>query len=146
MKFLGDQEEVITIRGNKDEARECYKESLKISKTPSEESLPLTNRSFQRRDPPKESGVLMLNLDPRSDFEYQRPQPEGDLISVQIGDEPCKMMKLGATLPHELRNRFVKLLEKNIDLFAWLPSNMSGIHPDICCYKLALKLGAIPVA
>ena len=102
MKFSGNQGEVITIRGNKDEARECYKESLKISKTPSEESLPSTNRSFQRRDPPKESRVLMLNLYPRSDFEYQRPQPEEDLISVQIGGEPSKMMKLGATLPHEL--------------------------------------------
>jgi hypothetical protein len=46
MKFPGYQGEVITICGNKDEARECYKESLKISKTSSEESLPLTNRSF----------------------------------------------------------------------------------------------------
>jgi hypothetical protein len=146
MKFSGDQGEVITIRSNKGEARECYKESLKISKTPNEESLPPTNRSFQRRDPPKESGVLMLNLDPRSDFEYQRPQPEGDMISVQIGSEPSKVMKLGATLTHELRNRFVNLLEKNVDLFAWSPSDMAGIHPDICCHKLALKPETTPVA
>ena len=88
----------------------------------------------------------MLNLDPRSDFEYQRPQPEGDLISVQIGSEASKTMKLGETLPHELRNRFIKLLERNIDLFAWSPSDMPGLDPDICCHKLALRKGAIPVA
>jgi hypothetical protein len=144
MKFPGDQGEVITIRGNKDEARECYKESLKISKTPNEESLPSTNRSFQQRDPLKASGVLMLNLDPRSDFEYHRPQPEADLITVQISGEPSKVMKLRAALSPE-RSRFVNLLEKNVDLFAWSPSDMPGINPDIYCHKLALKLGTIPV-
>jgi hypothetical protein len=98
MKFPGDQGEIITVRGNKDEDRECYKESLKISKAPNEESLPSTNISFQRRDPPNESAVLMLNLDPRADFEYQRPQPEGDLITVQIDGEPSKVVKIGAPL------------------------------------------------
>jgi hypothetical protein len=88
----------------------------------------------------------MLNLDPRSDFEYQRPQPEGDLITVQIGGEPSKVMKLEAALSPELRSRFVNLLEKNVDLFAWSPSDMPGINPDICYHKLALKPGTTSVA
>jgi hypothetical protein len=65
MKFPRNQGDVITIRGNKDEARECYKESLKISKASNEVHLQSNNMSFQRRDPLKDSAVLILNLDPR---------------------------------------------------------------------------------
>jgi hypothetical protein len=88
----------------------------------------------------------MLNLDPSADFEYQRPQPEGDLIMVQIGSESSKLVKIGDALPPELWSRFMDLLEKNVDLFAWSPSDMSGINPDICCHKLALKPGTTLVA
>jgi hypothetical protein len=146
MKFPGCQGDVITIRGNKDETRECYMESLKISKALNGADLSSDNRCFQPRDPPKDSAVLMLNLDPMADFEYQRPQPEGDLITVQIGDQRSKVVMIGAALHPELRSRFIAILGKNVDLFAWSPYDMPGINPAIYCDKLALKPGTTPIA
>ena len=62
--------------------------------------------------------VLLADFDPRSDFEYQRPQPEGDIINVQLGKSPEQVVKIGASLPEELRARFSRLLMEHADLFA----------------------------
>ena len=40
---------------------------------------------------------------------------------------------------HEHR-RIVDVLQRNVDLFAWQPSDMSGIHPSIIYHKLAMCL------
>jgi hypothetical protein len=49
---------------------------------------------MERRDLMHEAGVMMTNLYPRAYFEEQKPQPEGDQILVQIGqqkDQPVKI-------------------------------------------------------
>ena len=81
MKFPGEDGSVVIVRGKSIDARRCYQESLKITKSPS--ILPVTaeekgKQKMERCDLMRDAGVMMTNLDPRADFEYQRPQPEGD--------------------------------------------------------------------
>ena len=81
MKFPGENGSVITVRGKGSDARRCYQESLKITKTPTQ---PIEfpegkgKKKMERRDSPQEARVMMTNLDPRADFEEQRPQLEGE--------------------------------------------------------------------
>ena len=81
MTFLREDGSVVTVHRKSSVARKCYQESLKITKTPS--ILPIRaeekgKRKMERRDLMRNAGVMMTNLDPRADFECQRPQPEGD--------------------------------------------------------------------
>jgi hypothetical protein len=121
VKFFGEKGEVITIHGSGGEARDCYPESLKITKAlPEAETKKPLDQNFQRRDSPKYLIVLMVNLEPTSDFEHQRPQPERDM--VQIRDQPSKAVKIIATQPLAFRNRFVEIFTQNVELFAWSPT------------------------
>ena len=89
---------------------------------------------------------MMTNLDPRADFEYQRPQPEGDQILVQIGLKEDQTVKIGANLPPAIKERLIELLKTNKDLFAWVSSDMPGVDLEFVCHRLSLKPGCIPVA
>jgi hypothetical protein len=84
---------------------------------------------------------MMTNLDPRADFEEQRPQPEGDQILVQIGPKEGQNVKVGANLPPAIRGRLIELLKRNKDLFAWVSSDMPGVKPDLACHRLSIKPG-----
>jgi hypothetical protein len=89
---------------------------------------------------------MMTNLDPRADFEYQRPQPEGDQILVQIGLKEDQTVKIGANLPPMIKERLIELLKANKDMFAWVSSDMPGVNQEFVCHRLSLKPGSIPVA
>jgi hypothetical protein len=79
---------------------------------------------MERRDLIRDAGVMMTNLDPRVDFEEQRPQPEGDQILVQIGPKEGQNVKVGANLPPAIIGQLIQLLKKKN---TYLP----GSHP-IC--------------
>ena len=149
MKFPGENGSVVTVRGKSSDARKCYQESLKITKSPS--ILPVTakekgKQKMERRDLMRDAGVMMTNLDPRADFEYQRPQPEGDQILVQIGLKEDQIVKIGANLPPVIKGRLIELLKTNKDLFAWVSSDMPEVDLEFVCYRLSLRSGSIPVA
>jgi len=40
---------------------------------------------------------------------------------------------------------FRKFLLDNLDVFAWIPTDMHGIDPDILCHKLSIMADAKPV-
>jgi hypothetical protein len=79
MKFPSDRDDIITIRGKGMESHLYYLESLKIAKsTPSQEKEEQNGDSkkdskgkkkFVRRD----SSVMMTDLNPRGEFQHQRP-------------------------------------------------------------------------
>jgi len=52
---------------------------------------------------------------------------------------------IGTSLDHEEEAEFVNLLRKNIDFFAWQPSNMPGIDPNVVCHHLAVNPAVKPV-
>jgi hypothetical protein len=106
MKFPGEYGSVVTVRGKSSDARRCYQESLKITKKPprpAEIHEGKGKKKMEHRDLIHEAGVMMKNLDPRADFQEQRPQPKGDQILVQIGLKEGQNVKVGANLPPTIR-------------------------------------------
>jgi hypothetical protein len=89
---------------------------------------------------------MMTNLGPRAYFEYQRPQPEGDQILVQIGESKGETAKVGANLHPAIKGWLIKLLKQNKDLFSWVSSDMPVVDPEFGCHRLAIKTGCIPIA
>jgi hypothetical protein len=53
---------------------------------------------------------------------------------------------MGANLPPVIKGRLIKLLKRNIDLFAWVSSDIPGVKPDLGCHRLSIKPGCSPVA
>jgi hypothetical protein len=84
---------------------------------------------------------MMTNLDPRVDFEEQRPQPKGDQILVQIRLKEDQNVKVTADFPAAIRGRLIELLKRNKDLFAWVSSYMSRVKLDLACHRLSIKPG-----
>ena len=71
MKFPGEDGSVVIVHGKSSDARKCYQESLKITKTPSIPPIKAEEKGKQkmeRRDLIRDAGVMMTNLDPRADF------------------------------------------------------------------------------
>jgi hypothetical protein len=66
IRFPGERGTIIMIRGKGSEARHCYLESLKIVKSPHaahEDPETKGRRKMERRDVPKDGGVVMTNSD-----------------------------------------------------------------------------------
>ena len=120
MKFHGVKGMVVTIRGNENMAKKCHKESFSIRKGSSsiENPVPYRNRRLERRKE-STSSVMTTTFNLRADFEHQRLQPEGSLEEVQIEEDPLRKVKVRASLPPVLKDRFVDCLRTNKDLFAW---------------------------
>ncbi|GAU34855.1 hypothetical protein TSUD_259350 [Trifolium subterraneum] len=68
-----------------------------------------------------------LNLDPREEFQDRRVSPIEDLEPIQIGEAPHELINLGTHLDEGEKEKIIEILRKNVDLFAWKPSDMLGI-------------------
>ncbi|XP_072064310.1 uncharacterized protein [Arachis hypogaea] len=126
MKFLTN-EGIATIKGDQKLARKCYNEGL----------------SLKSNSGGKE--VNTIELGKTRIHEELRPQPEGKIEEVQIGDNPDKATSIGTKLKESLKKQLVDLLRKNSDLFAWKASDMPGIDPDLMSHKLFVYPGSRPV-
>jgi len=62
------------------------------------------------------------------------PKPIEKLVKLQLEPKPEQCRDL-TNLEHR---RIVDVLHKNVDLFAWQPSDMPGIHPNIIYHKVAI--------
>ncbi|KAI9083287.1 hypothetical protein K1719_034819 [Acacia pycnantha] len=102
-------------------------------------------REGLRRGEPSQP-VNMVELDLREDSEIPRPEPEGELEDLIVGNGPTQIIKIGRTLSSGLKIRLEELLTMNRDVFAWSPSKIPGIDPDFCCHKLAIQPESSPVA
>nr|KYP55843.1 Retrovirus-related Pol polyprotein from transposon opus [Cajanus cajan] len=67
-------------------------------------------------------------------------------VVVQVGLETLQVTYLGAGLPESDRHALCKVIQKNKDLFAWVPSDMPGIDPKVMCHKLSVFREAKPIA
>lgn len=65
-----------------------------------------------------------------------RPEPDGQVISIQIGDEPQKVIKICSDLPKNVKVALVECLKNYAHLFARSVADMTGISPDIACHRL----------
>ncbi|XP_057756163.1 uncharacterized protein LOC130975374 [Arachis stenosperma] len=128
MKFVTDDGSIGTIRGDLETAVACDNASLSLRKKSKEAS-----------------GVFLADLDARVE-DKPRPEPEGDLEKLRIGDEGEKFTFVNKNLPPELKEPLIEMIRANRDLFAWTPADMPGIDPKIISHHLAVKPEARPVA
>ncbi|GKA16619.1 reverse transcriptase domain-containing protein, partial [Tanacetum coccineum] len=67
-------------------------------------------------------------------------------IKVAIHPEyPEQTVAIGSTLAKEGRKELRSLLRRNLDIFAWKPTNMTGVSRHIAEHKLNVQEGCLPV-
>jgi hypothetical protein len=142
IKYPLEDGRVGTIKGDQALARRCYESSLKIKHK-------AFNAPDSTRHVPKKGGVNMispLDLDPREEFQDRRVSPIEELEKVQIGEETHQTTNIGTSLQPEEREKILATLKRNIDLFAWHPSDMPGIDETIITHKLSISPETKPVS
>ncbi|GJV57825.1 reverse transcriptase domain-containing protein [Tanacetum coccineum] len=67
-------------------------------------------------------------------------------IKVAINPEyPEQTIMIGSTLTEEGRNKLCSLLQRNLDIFAWKPTDMTGVPRHIAEHRLNVRKGCSPV-
>ena len=59
-----------------------------------------------------------------------------DLVKVTIGDDPEKFFQVGSQRPQQEKEELVEFLKRNIDVFAWIAYEASGVDPNFICHHL----------
>lgn len=72
-------------------------------------------------------------------------EPTEDLKEILIGPETHQKTKIGTSLSTAEETALTNLLRRNLDLFAWRPSEMPGMDPDIACHHLSVRASIKPV-
>ncbi|XP_061352377.1 uncharacterized protein LOC133297279 [Gastrolobium bilobum] len=147
MKFIARDNKVATVRADQIVAQSCYNISLRtMAKVTLKDEL----TPQQRTTPPAEGGpgemgkehnqCFLVEFDARDDprVEHGRPTPDGALEHVLLGDADHQTTTIEATNDPEMKGKLIKLLRDNKDVFAWKPSDMSGIDPEVCCHRLSV--------
>ncbi|XP_072064320.1 uncharacterized protein [Arachis hypogaea] len=135
VKFPLQDDHVVTIHGDHKEARHCYNIGMKFQNYSKQQvnNVDLTHNSS-----------ALADLDPRTDFR-ERPTPSDDLQKVYFNNDANKFTFVGNSISKEELNAVTTFLQKQADLFAWKPSDMPGIDPQIISHKLAINSSARPV-
>nr|XP_025678495.1 uncharacterized protein LOC112778389 [Arachis hypogaea] len=128
MKFVAEDDSIGTIHGDREIAAECDNTSLALRK--------------KSRDA---AGIFLADLDARQDGQ-PRPEPEGDMEKLQIGQTKDEYTFINRNLPYDLKEDLSQFLKQNRDLFAFTPADMPGIDPDFMSHRLAVNPKAKPVA
>ena len=67
-----------------------------------------------------------------------------DLEKVVIGGTPEKFFQVGAQLPPQEKEKLVKFLKRNIDVFAWDVCNAPGIDLAFICHYINVNSSITP--
>ncbi|PNX88251.1 gag-pol polyprotein [Trifolium pratense] len=144
IKYPLDNGEVGTVRGDQILAKKCYESSLKIRHKTSNSSVVSGGR--QATVPGGINIIENSDMDPREEFQDRRLSPIEDLKQVQIGEHPHQTTSLGTTLSYQEREKIIKILKDNADLFAWKPSDMPGIDEGVITHKLSISPSTKPIS
>lgn len=68
----------------------------------------------------------------------KRLEPDGDFVPIQLGDDPLKVVRIGADLPEDVKEKLTQRLREHTDLFAWSAADIPGIPPVVACHHLAI--------
>jgi len=120
MKFISDEGKVVTIHRNQQVARNCYNMSLEPWTHPLG-----CQREKKKRWSPDAKDIHMVDIDPRDDTSPTQSnaevqelkdsiclQPERGSKSIQLGEEPNKIVKINRNLPAEDEAKLTQLLQK----------------------------------
>ncbi|XP_072076733.1 uncharacterized protein [Arachis hypogaea] len=128
MKFITDKGTVGSIREDLETAIACDSASLSL-----------------RKECKRAAGMFLADLDVMME-DKPKPEPEGDMEKFQIGKSADQFTFVNRNLPHELKGPLMEVVRENGDLFAWTPSDMPGLDPEVMSHRLAIKPDAKPVA
>ncbi|XP_064950491.1 uncharacterized protein LOC135604768 [Musa acuminata AAA Group] len=100
------------VTGSPRESRRCYLTVVSLHKR-------------ARIEPPLE--------DPRETKKpAPHPEPRGSTIDITLREaRPDQTVKVGSELLEREREQLVGLLRENADIFAWSPSDMTGVDPGV---------------
>ncbi|XP_072094204.1 uncharacterized protein [Arachis hypogaea] len=135
VKFPLQDHQVVTIHGDHKEARQCYNISMKFQNRSTQQ---VNNVGLNQKED------TLAELDPRADFP-DRPKPSDDLQKVYFNNDFNKFTYVGTSLNVSELQAITIFLQEHADLFAWTPSDMPGIDPQIISHKLAINPEIRPV-
>ncbi|XP_065033898.1 uncharacterized protein LOC135666260 [Musa acuminata AAA Group] len=125
VKFL-TREGVGEVTGSPRESRRCYLTSVSLGKR-------------TRAEAPLEDPQEAKKLAPH-------PEPRGSTVDVPLQEaRPNQTVRVGSELPEREREQLVGLLRENVDIFAWSPSDMGGVDPEVAEHHLNIPPDARPV-
>ncbi|XP_019178344.1 PREDICTED: uncharacterized protein LOC109173560 [Ipomoea nil] len=76
----------------------------------------------------------------------EQPEPAEEVEDIRLSDDyPERTVRIGATLPPDLRSSIVEVLREYADIFAWGPQDMPGIARSTICHHLTVNPAARPV-
>ncbi|GAU24176.1 hypothetical protein TSUD_84110 [Trifolium subterraneum] len=110
MKYPLDDGRIGTVRGDQVQGRQCYELSLRLKRNQAPADQPIISRD-------------------------RRVSPIEDLEPIQIGEAPHELTNLGTHLDEGEKEKIIEILRKNIDLFAWKPSDIPGIDESIITHN-----------
>lgn len=126
MKYPIDGGHVKTIKDDQRLARKCYKDNLKLKKKILQEH-PVIENTLK---------INLLDLDHCGDPTDNNLTPIGEVEKVQVDIENFQVTQMG--LCQEEEEKMVKMLRYNADFFAWRPSDLPEIDPNVVCHHLSL--------
>lgn len=59
----------------------------------------------------------------------------GDLEIVQLVDGTENIVQINSKMEDVQKTELVELLKESLDVFAWCPTDMSGIDPKLICHR-----------
>ncbi|XP_021773374.1 uncharacterized protein LOC110737322 [Chenopodium quinoa] len=96
---------------------------------------PIPNNSRKEKEPTTQD-LAMKNFDARPE-EIPRPLPGGETVQIELQPgNSSRTVKVGADMDVDMRCHLISLLRENADIFAFLASEMPGIHPEVMEHKL----------
>ncbi|GAU24437.1 hypothetical protein TSUD_364210 [Trifolium subterraneum] len=143
MKYPLDDGRIGTVRGDQAQRPQCYELSLRLKRNHAPADQPIISRVNMIS---RENMVETSDLDPREEFQDRRVNPIKDLEPIQIGEAPHELTNLETHLDEGEKEKIIEILRKNVDLFAWKPSDMLGIDESVITHKLAISPNSKPVS
>jgi len=104
---------------------------------------PLTGETSQphkirKKSSTEEMAVLLASVEKHG---RPRPKPTSEVVSVPLDPTcPKQIVQISEELDPMIRDGIVELLEQHRDVFAFDPSEMQSIAPDVMEHKLCVDL------
>ncbi|XP_068503572.1 uncharacterized protein [Phaseolus vulgaris] len=138
MKFPSPMGDILTVHVDQKGARECYAESLRLEPlrndvSPKRKSSWKDRASREAQPMLVEPIVALVDLDPRATED--RLEAREEMRRVPLLDEERNTAVGTAMVAVEVMH---VVLKKNIDLFAWTPSEMPGVSLYIITHRLSV--------
>jgi len=147
MEFPSPSGDILMVHVDQKEVNECYTESIRVEPLRNDQS-PKRN-SFRRNHSPRkaqsmlvEPTVALVDLDPRTTVDKLKAREE--LRQVPLLDEE-RSTCVGTTMAVIDAEIMRATLKNNVDLFAWTPSDMSGVSLYIITHRLLVFKEARPI-